>query len=144
MSSAAALVEEVRRRRPPRRGSLVPWGKLLHYGWCSLSYLFLLSPLVVVMGASFNAGGEYAPIRFPPENWSVEQYFNIPQRRFESMGLSLALASLAALIACLVGVPAALGLVRSNLRGKMFIAAVFRAPLQIPSIVTGIAFLQLF
>lgn len=144
MSTIDAVVEEVRRSRPRRRRALVPWGRILHYGWCGLSYVFLLSPLVVVIGASFNAGGEYAPIRFPPESFGLEQYFNIPQRRFESIGLSLGLASLAALLACLVGVPAALGLVRSNIPGKTLVAAVFRAPLQIPSIVTGIAFLQLY
>ncbi len=144
MNTAAAIVAETRRPIARRQAARVPWGRLLHYGWCSLSYLFLLSPLVVVIGASFNAGGEYAPIRFPPEHFSLEQYFNIPQRRFESMALSLGLATLAACIACLVGVPAALGLVRGNLPGKSVIAVIFRAPLQIPSIVTGIAFLQLF
>ena len=58
--------------------------------------------------------------------------------------MSFALADAAALGACILGIPAALGIVRGVLPGRTFISAVFRAPLQIPAIVTGIAFLQLF
>lgn len=127
-----------------RRRSLIPWGRLLHYAWCSLSYVFLLAPLVVVIGASFHGGEYYAAIKFPPDEPSFKQYLNIPSSQFKALGLSFGLAAFAALMACVIGVPAALGIVRSNLPGKTLIAAVFRAPLQIPAIVTGIAFLQLF
>lgn len=146
MNIANTILEEARRgsrARMPRR-SLLPVGALVHLGWCSLSYIFLLSPLVVVIGASLNGGGEYASMSFPPQDVTIANYLDIPQRRFESLGLSLALAASAALIGCLIGVPAALGLVRGNLPGKMLMAAVFRAPLQIPAVVTGIAFLQLY
>jgi putative spermidine/putrescine transport system permease protein len=54
------------------------------------------------------------------------------------------LAAAAALCACVVGVPAALGLVRGDFRGKPLAQALFRAPLQIPAVVTGIAFLQMY
>ena len=145
MSLAADIVGEVRSaRRRQHREPLLPWGRILHHGWCALSYLFLLSPLVVVIGASFNGGGEYAALKFPPDDFSLQPYEDIPARTYRAMGLSFALAGLAALIACIVGIPAALGLVRSNLPGKSVLAALFRAPLQIPAVVTGIAFLQMF
>jgi len=47
-------------------------------------------------------------------------------------------------ICVLLGVPAALGLARSRWRGKAAIAALFRAPVQIPAVVTGVAFLQFY
>ncbi|MDF1720572.1 MAG: ABC transporter permease [Minwuia sp.] len=109
-----------------------------------LAYVFLHAPLIVVIGASFNGGGEYAAIEFPPVSPSIEWYFEIPVGQFESLGLSFALAALASLSAVVIGVPAALGLVRSNLPGKALIGIVFRSPLQIPAVVSGIAFLQMF
>ncbi len=100
--------------------------------------------MIVVIGASFH-GGEYnQAIRFPPQDPSFGWYFKIPMDQVMALGLSLGLASIAAAGACLIGIPAALGIVRSNLRLKLLIAAIFRSPLQIPAIVSGIAFLQLF
>ncbi|MBI1386578.1 MAG: ABC transporter permease subunit [Rhizobiales bacterium] len=121
-------------------------GKGLFWLYCSLSYIFLLAPIVVVIGTSFNGPTETvdASFDFPPKNLSFHWYTQIPRTQFEALGLSFALAAISAVGACLLGVPAALGLVRSNLPGKALIAAIFRAPLQIPSIVTGIAFLQLY
>ena len=51
---------------------------------------------------------------------------------------------MATFIAALIAIPAALGLVRSNFKLKFAVSSVFRAPLQIPAIVSGIAFLQLY
>ena len=46
--------------------------------------------------------------------------------------------------ACLLGVPAAIGLVRGRFTGKPVVSAIMRAPPQIPHVVTGIALLQFF
>ena len=102
--------------------------------------------MIVVIGSSFNGpkGTMEASFAFPPENISIYWYTRIPEAQIEALGLSFALAAISAVAACVLGVPAALGLVRSNLPGKVLISSVFRAPLQIPSIVTGIAFLQLY
>ena len=54
------------------------------------------------------------------------------------------LGGAAALGACVIGIPAALGIVRGRLPGRTLISSIFRAPLQIPAIVTGIAFLQMY
>ena len=74
MSSTAHLAREAntgsltriaqRRRKgpPPKRG--YPWGKLGHYIYCALSYIFLLSPMIVVIGASFHGGEYYTAIKF--------------------------------------------------------------------------------
>ena len=120
------------------------WGRCLTVFWCSLSYIFLLSPMIVVMGASFQGGEFNRAIRFPPDDPSIQWYLEIPHDQIVALGISLALAAVAALGACVIGIPAALGIVRSNLKLKTFISAVFRSPLQIPAVVSGIAFLQLF
>ncbi len=118
--------------------------KVILFVWCGFSYVFLLSPMVVVMGASLHGGEFSAAIKFPPEDPSFQWYTKIPMQQFEALGLSLIVAAVATLIAALIAVPAALGLVRSNFKGKFLITTIFRAPLQIPAIVSGIAFLQLY
>jgi putative spermidine/putrescine transport system permease protein len=100
--------------------------------------------MVVVMGASLHGGEFSAAIKFPPEDPSFQWYTKIPMQQFEALGLSLIVAAVATLLAALIAVPAALGLVRSNFKGKFIVTTIFRAPLQIPAIVSGIAFLQLY
>ncbi|WP_445810892.1 ABC transporter permease, partial [Yoonia sp.] len=64
--------------------------------------------------------------------------------QFQALGVSIMIATLTAIGSALIGIPAALGLVRSNIRGKYLLAALFRAPMQIPAVVTGLAFLQMY
>jgi len=118
--------------------------KVILFVWCGFSYVFLLSPMVVVMGASLHGGEFSAAIKFPPEDPSFQWYTKIPMQQFEALGLSLIVAAVATLIAALIAVPAALGLVRSSFKGKFIVTTIFRAPLQIPAIVSGIAFLQFY
>lgn len=138
----AAIQPHARSGPLPKRG--LPWGRWFHWLYCSLSYIFLLSPMIVVIGASLHGGEYYTAISFPPKDPSFQWYFKIPAAQFHALGLSFLLGGAATLGACLVGIPAALGIVRSNLPLKTLISALFRAPLQIPAIVTGIAFLQLY
>ncbi|RZO30539.1 MAG: ABC transporter permease [SAR116 cluster bacterium] len=118
--------------------------KVILFVWCGFSYVFLLSPMVVVMGASLHGGEFSAAIKFPPEDPSFQWYSKIPMQQFEALGLSLIVAAVATFLAALIAVPAALGLVRSNFKGKFIVTTIFRAPLQIPAIVSGIAFLQFY
>jgi putative spermidine/putrescine transport system permease protein len=111
--------------------------------WVAGIYLFLFAPLVVVIAASFD-GGDRTFLNFPPSNLSLHWYGRIAPDLFQALGLSLALGITTALAACLIGVPAALGLVRAEFRGKGLVAALFRAPLQIPAVVIGVSFLKLY
>ena len=106
-------------------------------------YVFLFAPLVVVVGASFD-GGEHAFLNFPPKDISVAWYTKISGRYFETLWVSLYLGAAAAAGSSILGILAGLALVRSNMPGKALIASLFRAPLQVPVIVTGFAFLQLY
>jgi putative spermidine/putrescine transport system permease protein len=111
--------------------------------WVGGVFVFLFAPLVVVVGASFD-GGERTFLNFPPRELSFRWYGRISPDLFESLGLSILLGLTTALVACCVGVPAALGLVRARFPGKSIVAAAFRAPLQIPAVVIGVSFLKLY
>lgn len=110
----------------------------------ALAYLFVLAPMIVVMGASLHGSGQYTAVRFPPTDISLHWYGQIPSSQLQALGLSFVLGMAAALAAVILGVPAALGIVRGRFSGRAVVAALFRAPLQIPSVVTGIALLQLY
>lgn len=119
-------------------------GRVFAIGWCGFVYLFLLLPLVVIIGASFDRGTGYAAMVFPPQDLTIKWYLEIPGQQYRALALSVGLALVTALVSCLLGVPAALGLVRGNIRGKALLSTFFRMPLQIPTIVIGISFLNLY
>jgi putative spermidine/putrescine transport system permease protein len=105
--------------------------------------VFLLAPLVVVAAASLGPG-DRPYVSFPPSGLSLHWYVTIPARYWQAVGISVAVAAGTALASVVIAVPAALGLVRANFLGKAVIALLLRAPLQIPYVVTGIAFLQVY
>jgi len=106
-----------------------------------LAYLFL--PLLVVAGASLGAG-DRPYVSFPPIGLSLHWYMNISPQYWWALGVSCAVAIGTAVLSIVIAVPAALGLVRANFFGKTLVSLLLRAPLQIPYVVTGIAFLQLY
>ena len=110
--------------------------------------VYLGAPLVVVVAASFSGaetgGLIISYVEFPPRRLTLHWYRSISVETWRGLGLAILLAAVAAVGACVLGVPAALGLVRGRIPGRAVIQAVFRAPLQIPAVVTGIAFLQLY
>jgi putative spermidine/putrescine transport system permease protein len=105
--------------------------------------VFLLAPLVVVAAASLGPG-DRPYVSFPPAGLSLHWYFEVPARYWQAVGVSLAVAGGTALASVVIAVPAALGLVRASFRGRSAVALLLRAPLQIPYVVTGIAFLQAY
>jgi putative spermidine/putrescine transport system permease protein len=108
-----------------------------------VAYVTLLSPIAFVMIASFDYG-QRAYVVFPPEQFTLESYWRIPTRYWDSLWISVRVAFLCMLISCAIGIPAAIGIIRSSLPGKAALLAVFRAPMQIPAVVSGVAFLHLY
>jgi len=104
---------------------------------------FLLMPLLVVAGASLGPG-DRPYVSFPPSGLSLHWYFAVPGHYWKAVGVSLIVAGGTALASILIAVPAALGLVRARFFGKSLVGLLLRAPLQIPYVVTGIAFLQTY
>ena len=108
-----------------------------------LAYVFLLLPLLVVIGASLDSGAQ-AYFRFPPQEMSLRWYVELPAKYWASLGLSFALAFTASAFAVAVGALAALGIARGSLRGSAALETYFRFPLQVPFVVSGIVFLQFY
>jgi putative spermidine/putrescine transport system permease protein len=109
----------------------------------AVAYVTLLAPIAFVMLSSFDYG-QRAYVVFPPEQFTLESYWRIPMRYWEALWLSFRVAFLCMIVACAIGIPAAIGIVRSNLPGKGALLALFRAPMQIPAVVSGVAFLHLY
>jgi putative spermidine/putrescine transport system permease protein len=106
-------------------------------------YALLFAPLVVVIGASFD-GAKGGFLNFPPRDLSLVWYRNMPADYLRALLLSCELGASAALISTVLGIAAALGLVRGRVMGKALIVALLRAPLQIPAVVIGLGFLQFY
>jgi putative spermidine/putrescine transport system permease protein len=106
----------------------------------ALSVAFLVLPLVVVVIASFNS----TTVAFPPRDWSLAPYAQIPDVAAKAFIRSLVLGVCSATLSVLLCIPAAIAIVRSGLRGKATIEAVLRSPLQFPAVVLGVAFLQYY
>ena len=145
MTRAATVDPGVPLPAGPSRGwqrpSVAAIAKVL---WVSWAYIFLLAPMAVVIGSSFDGATVYSGVVFPPQDLTLQWYKQIPATHFRALGLSLMLALSVAFGACLLGIPAALGMVRGKLPGKSLFLAFFRAPMQIPAVVTGVAFLRLY
>ena len=102
-----------------RRRKLLP--KVLVGSVVGLVYLFLLAPVIVVAGASFDGGKSVAGrafLQFPPSDLTLYWYENIQPRLWEALGVSVSVAAVAATVGTVLGVPAALGIVRSNLPAR--------------------------
>lgn len=110
---------------------------------CALVYLYLIGPVIVVAGASLDQTSMFAAV-FPAKTVGLRWYLEIPEKYLHALAVSATAAGIASLISGVLGTLAALGIVRGKLPGTEFLRAWFRAPLQIPFVVTGVVFLQFY
>lgn len=103
--------------------------------------LFLLLPLAFVV---INSLGPRGIAFFPPETLNLDAYSNIPARWLRATLSALVLALVAAGLGSVLGTCGALALARGGLRGSGWIDGLLRSPLQVPGLVLGVAFLQLY
>lgn len=111
--------------------------------FCALVYLYLLAPIVVVVGASLNAG---AFLTFPPQGLSLRWFVTFLNNAVfvEAIFTSLRLAFAATAISAVVGTAAALYYVRHARRAKEALRIAILLPLVLPEILTAIALLFFF
>ncbi len=109
----------------------------------ALVVLFLLGPLVVVIGASFTTT---AWVAFPPVGFTLDWYRALAARAdfTQALRTSLVLGLLATGAAALIGLPAAIGLHAIGGRARAVLHGFVMAPLTLPTIVTGVALLQFY
>lgn len=110
-------------------------------GW--LVVLFILGPLIVIVGGSFT---ETPYVAFPPAGFTLRWYAQLLGRVdfLHSFLISLALAALCSVGAMVLGVAAVLGLHRHGFTGRRLFRAFLMSPLVLPTIVTGVALLQFY
>ena len=99
--------------------------------------LFLIAPVVIIVIVSFS-GADY--LSFPPPHLSLRWY-----QRFlgasswrQAIWVSTQVALLTMVFATLLGLLAALALVRGRFRGKGVIYAVMLSPMIVPTVITAI------
>ncbi|MGV2288160.1 ABC transporter permease [Trinickia sp. YCB016] len=100
-------------------------------------YLFILVPTLIVLPISFGGSGE---LTFPPRVLTLELYqhlFGSPAW-VGSILQSLKVASMTTVLAALIGVPAAYGLVRFEFPGKRFVMLLIMSPILVPVIVMSL------
>lgn len=112
------------------------------HAYVALFLVFMLAPLVVVVGASFEAK---ELLRFPPQQLSLRWYeVALTDDTFLAAAWnSLVIALLSTAGSLVLGVPAAYGLARLEFPGRSAIAGLLNSPLLVPELVIGIGLLQI-
>ncbi|MFU1478575.1 ABC transporter permease [Roseovarius sp. C7] len=119
---------------------------LWHYTFrviCGAIFIFLITPILVVMPLSFNAEDffTFTPemLRLDPEGYSLKHYRdfftnNEWQRSFQN---SLIIAPIATIISVSLGTLAAIGLSQSHVPGRRAIMAILISPMIVPLIISA-------
>lgn len=135
-SEAISTVGQPATTRPRRVGA--SFGNLALLATVVLVFTFILIPVFFVIWISFFSN---QIISFPAQGYTLHWYANIWQQRAFADGfrLSVQVAFLATIGGLLLGVPAALGLVRYGFPGREALNTLLLSPLIVPGIVAGIA-----
>lgn len=119
---------------------------LWHYTFriiCGVVFVFLITPILVVMPLSFNAQDffTFTPkmLQFDPEGYSLKHYRdfftnNEWQRSFKN---SILIAPIATLVSVSLGTLAAIGLSQSHVPFKRAITAILISPMIVPLIISA-------
>ena len=139
MTDSATASTPTMPRRRTRRFDLA---RTALFAYVVLFLLFILAPLIVVVGSSFEPR---ELLRFPPQGLSLRWYHQaLNSDLFVGAAWnSLVIAVLATLGALLLGVPAAYGLARFDFRGREAVSGLLNSPLLVPELVMGLALLQI-
>jgi putative spermidine/putrescine transport system permease protein len=106
-----------------------------------ITYVVLLLPTLVIIGASFNVKQTTA---FPPQGFSLHWYGEAIRQFGHAFTLSVILGATTAAVAIPLAVPAALAIVRYEFRGRNAIQALLLSPLFVPSLLIGVSLLSAF
>jgi putative spermidine/putrescine transport system permease protein len=109
----------------------------------SLVVAMLILPIVVVIIISFSSASY---LTFPPPGFSLrwyEQFFS-DSNWMRAFWTSLLVATASAVMAVALGASAALGIVRSHIRGKSLIMLLLVSPIIVPPVVLGLSLYSLF
>jgi putative spermidine/putrescine transport system permease protein len=112
-------------------------------GFAVLVFLFLLGPLIIILGASVS---DTSFLTFPPRGLTLDWYANIWEieafRRTAATSFLLAVGGTA--LALLAGIPAAYALARHGIFLPGWLSTVFVLPILVPEIVLGFSLMKTF
>jgi len=129
-------------RRSPTR-FLRRIGNVAHHIFSWVTFLFLLTPLLIVIPISFS-GGSY--LSFPPKSYSTRWYetYFAQDSWIDATILSLQVGVVATVISVAVGFLFALGITRGLRKWGPALEKVALAPMIVPSIVYSVSMYSLF
>jgi putative spermidine/putrescine transport system permease protein len=132
------------------RGNLVPYltpmQVLWHYTFrviCGAIFVFLITPIIVVMPLSFNAEDffTFTPemLRFDPEGYSLKHYrdFLTNTEWTNAVWNSVRIAPVATFLSVTLGTLAAIGLSQPHVPGRRAIMAILISPMIVPLIISA-------
>jgi putative spermidine/putrescine transport system permease protein len=108
-----------------------------------LIYLFVLLPILVVIVSAFN---DSPALKFPPSGFSLRWFGAFFQSADfgRAARVSLEVAAATAVVTLVLGTAAALALCRHDVPGRLLILQYLTSPLILPSVVVGLALLQVY
>jgi putative spermidine/putrescine transport system permease protein len=111
--------------------------------YCLLVYAFLLAPILVVVGASFNAGNF---LTFPPQGLSLRWYVTFFNNDvfMRAIRTSLWVAAVATVFSSVIGTMAAIYYVQHAGRWKEAVRLAMLSSLLLPEVLTAISLLFFF
>lgn len=125
---------------------LTPGQVLWHFTFrviCGAIFIFLITPILVVMPLSFNAQDffTFTPemLRFDPAGYSLKHYrdFLTNSEWTNAVWNSLRIAPVATLFSVTLGTLAAIGLSQSHVPGRRAIMAILISPMIVPLIISA-------
>ena len=114
--------------------------RLLRYCFMSLVILFMLAPILVVMGVSVN---EQKRLLFPPQGLSFQWYGELFTQAdwFSSLYNSVLIALCASILAVSIALPIALYLWHRNSAFAKLLYSIGLAPFMLPPVITALGLL---
>ena len=118
-------------------------GRAAHLTFCTLVFIFLVVPIVVIVPLSFNAEPYFTftegMLRLDPEAWSLRWYREVLDNELWTRGLanSFVIGITATLIATALGTLAALGLASPAMPARRFITGLLISPMVTPVIISA-------
>ncbi|CAO96233.1 ABC transporter permease [Erwinia tasmaniensis] len=118
------------------------WKGLFNF-YAAAVLLFLIVPVLTIVPLSFNASSF---LSYPLSGFSLRWYrtFFHSQEWLGALGNSLLIAPLATLLATVLGVLAATGLVRGEFRGKGVVMAIIISPMVAPVVIIAVGMFFFF
>ncbi len=112
--------------------------------YCTMIYLFLFLPIIVIVTNSFNAttSKPYLSWKGFTFDWYIKLFEN--SSLLESFGNTIIVAIASTILATIIGTLGAIGMYKYKFKGKSIIDGILYIPVVIPEIVLGIAMLTLF